>query len=341
MKLNHSTDNQTPPVNVVKIARTTSLQEAADFVEYVSIEKPYGYMYLTNHLDSCKVYIGLHSEPKFDKSYLGSGLNIVKAIKKYGRKAFSVMPLVYCATIEELNRVEKELIARYRVALGWDNVYNIDEGGYHEGMAGVKRSEETRRKSGDKIRGQKRSQESKERIRIARLGQKHSEETKQKLKTLAEKNKERNILTHTGTNSARYGKKHTPETLAKMRESAQNRPPVTEETKAKLRACSLGKTAWNKGIPQTEEVKAKLSAILSGRTLTEEHKKKISDWNQKHPLSAEARKRLSDIFTGRTVSEETRKKLSEAGKGRVLSEASRQKMSLSAQARRKKIVAVI
>lgn len=102
--------------------------------------KFYGYVYCTTNNINGKVYIGLKSSQEFNETYLGSGVRLAKAIKHYGRQVFSVVSLVWCETVEDLNEVEKKLIARYRQALGWDNVYNLDEGGYHAGYQGTKRT---------------------------------------------------------------------------------------------------------------------------------------------------------------------------------------------------------
>ena len=47
----------------------------------------HGYVYLTKNLVNGKVYVGSHSKGIRNKRYLGSGKNIKKAIKKYGRES--------------------------------------------------------------------------------------------------------------------------------------------------------------------------------------------------------------------------------------------------------------
>ena len=67
--------------------------------------------------------------PNTRKKYLGSGVLIKKAIKKYGKHSFKLEVICYLSTEEELNIFEKHLIAKYREILGQDNLYNVTDGG--------------------------------------------------------------------------------------------------------------------------------------------------------------------------------------------------------------------
>ena len=66
--------------------------------------------------------------------------------------------------------------------------------------------------------------------------------------------------------------------VAHMSESQRRRPPVSEETREKLRRANLGKC-------HTEETKKKLSEAFKGRVLSEEHRLHISESlkGDKHP----------------------------------------------------------
>lgn len=90
----------------------------------------YGYIYETENLINGKKYIGLHrwNENKLDESYLGSGVALVKAVKKYGPENFKCRILQCCETKEELEKQEIFWIDYYNAVLSED-YYNMSEGG--------------------------------------------------------------------------------------------------------------------------------------------------------------------------------------------------------------------
>lgn len=72
------------------------------------------------------------------------------------------------------------------------------------------------------------------------------------------------------------------------------------------------------GVIQSDETKAIRSALLTGRKLTEEHRKKIALSITGRTLSESARKKISDALKGRSkgpISDETREKMSRARLG--------------------------
>lgn len=90
----------------------------------------YGFVYETTNLVNGKKYIG---QKNYDdngtwKRYLGSGVVLSKATKKYGKENFSRVILEECETAEELNQREKYWI-RYFNADKSDAYYNIAAGG--------------------------------------------------------------------------------------------------------------------------------------------------------------------------------------------------------------------
>jgi group I intron endonuclease len=118
------------------------------------------------------------------------------------------------------------------------------------------------------------------------------------------------------------GKKRTPEQIAnrarkqarltRIREKLRKRtkrprPPVTEETRAKLRA------ACRRRPPPSEETKRKVSEALKGRKRSEETIAKMRQ--PRTPLSEETKRRVSQALKGRTVSIETRARMSAARLG--------------------------
>ena len=89
----------------------------------------------------------------------------------------------------------------------------------------------------------------------------------------------------------------------------------SKETREKLRIAHTGKTL-------SEEHKTKLSeskkgnTFCVGKTHTNETKKKISESKLGKPHSEETRKKLSEVNSGKTLSEEHKTKLSESNKGK-------------------------
>ncbi len=75
----------------------------------VSVENSYGVIYKTINLSNNKEYIGqtIQKGGRFT-SYLGSGLILKQAIKKYGKNMFSKEILEYCS---HKNRTTADLTA--------------------------------------------------------------------------------------------------------------------------------------------------------------------------------------------------------------------------------------
>ena len=66
-----------------------------------------GYIYITtNHVNN-KRYIGRRTSSVFlAENYLGSGIHLLNAVKKYGKENFTVELIEACETYDEL--VERE-----------------------------------------------------------------------------------------------------------------------------------------------------------------------------------------------------------------------------------------
>jgi len=92
-----------------------------------------------------------------------------------------------------------------------------------------------------------------------------------------------------GERNGMYGKKHSEETIERMKEYQQNRPPMSEEAREKIRQSKLGKA-------RDEETKRKISESKKGTQVGE-----------------------NNPMYGKTHSNETRRKQSEAAKRRKYS----------------------
>ena len=187
-----------------------------------------------------KTYIGQHKFSLDKKDYyMGKGILITKAIKKYGKENFKKDIIEVVLSQFETNVLEKYYIAKER-AIGKAE-YNIADGG--EGCGGWNKgkhhSEKTKRKIGENNigkHGMPKSEEAKKKMAEAHKGKPLSEEHKKKLKGRTPWNK---------------GKKMSEEYKEKLSESHKRQP------------------AWNKGkkglFHHTEEEKRKQSEAQKGK----------------------------------------------------------------------------
>ena len=68
------------------------------------------YLYKITNLINSKIYIGVHQTSNLDDGYLGSGININRAIKKYGKENFNKEILEFFNTEEDMYIKEKEIV---------------------------------------------------------------------------------------------------------------------------------------------------------------------------------------------------------------------------------------
>lgn len=147
--------------------------------------KYYGIYKITNLLNE-KMYIGKHITSDIDDGYMGSGLLICRAIKKYGIENFRKEWLAFCEDEEELNYVERMLVDETWLARS--DTYNLNLGGDggwtyinkhslcpHSGMKNMKHTEEAKRKISETHRGEKNGMFG---VPSPFKGRKHSEKTK-------------------------------------------------------------------------------------------------------------------------------------------------------------------
>ena len=158
------------------------------------------YIYrITNNINH-KTYIGqhmYHNSLLVEDGYMGSGVILKKAQKKYGIENFSKEIITIAMSRSEANVLEKYYIAKERNENTY-GCYNIADGG--QGVSfwkGKHFSEEHKRKLSDKMKsiseetgkkiseankGRKFSEEHKRKISESEKGRKLSEETKKKMR---------------------------------------------------------------------------------------------------------------------------------------------------------------
>jgi len=87
----------------------------------------YHYVYQIENLINKKIYIGKHSTQNLDDGYMGSGVVLNKAIKKYGIENFRKIILQVFDSEKDALAHEKELVTEE--FLSRDDVYNLNLGG--------------------------------------------------------------------------------------------------------------------------------------------------------------------------------------------------------------------
>lgn len=137
-------------------------------------------IYKTTNLLNNKIYIGKHQTENINDTYLGSGVALEKAIKRYGKHNFKKEILFVFNTESEMNQKEKELVTESFIAT--NKTYNMGvggEGGSH--FKGKKHTPETKQKLSEISKGRKFSEETKRKISEANRKRVLSDETRQKL----------------------------------------------------------------------------------------------------------------------------------------------------------------
>lgn len=88
----------------------------------------FGYIYITTNLINGKSYIGKKVSPVFVPNYYGSGLYLMRALKKYGTENFDAQMLCTADNRTELEILEIDFISRLNCCFD-DRYYNINSGG--------------------------------------------------------------------------------------------------------------------------------------------------------------------------------------------------------------------
>ena len=152
--------------------------------------------------------------------------------------------------------LERRMIRWYgRKDMGTGILYNLTDGG--EGCSGLIHTEEHKRKVGEASRNRVFSEESRRKRSIALKGRKFSEETLQKMSLAA---KGRKLSEEHKRKISGKGRSHSEDTKRK----------IGEANKISRRGKKL-----------SEETIAKIRAFNSGKILSEEHKRKISESHRK------------------------------------------------------------
>lgn len=188
-------------------------------------------VYKTTNLITGKFYVGMTALDK--PSYLGSGLLLKRAIKKYGKHNFTREILEECDSKEMLCERERYWIEKLKAReLG----YNLAEGGEgfsigHEVSAGVRMIASKTHKG-------------------KTISDEHKKKCSDFMKNFDGYSDQWIEQQHaSGENHPMYGKQHSDETKMKMSEAHLKNPTkywegktMSEETKRKISEANIGKT---------------------------------------------------------------------------------------------------
>jgi group I intron endonuclease len=231
-------------------------------------------IYCITNLVNNKKYIGQSCHLK-DRHRRYNGLKftndyISNSVDKYGWDNFEFKILLYCG-LDDLDYYECALIALYDT-MNRKKGYNMIGGGNKNKVY----SEELKKKIGDANRGNK----------AWNKGGTISEETKKKI------------------SEANKGKKRTKEHCEKLSRANKGKK-LSDETRRKMSESTKGENHPNYGKKMPKEFGEKIRMSL----------KKSDKVRRGHSLSEEHRKKISEARKGMKFTEEHRKKISEAKKG--------------------------
>ena len=233
-------------------------------------------LYKTTNLINNKTYIGIHQTNKIDDGYLGSGLAMERAIKKYGKHNFKREIIEYCDSYDELLEREKHYVNEKWVSE--DTNYNLKTGGQSSGVL----SEESKAKISNTLKEKYASGEIKSRNVAPYVA------TDEQKKQISESLKER------------Y------KTKTHHRKGCKGQVPWNKGKK--------GQIPWNKGLtgltrkpsklgPMSEEQKKKQSESLKEYYKTHIHPTKgLDSWNKglkMEQVTCPHCSKLTDIANGK------------------------------------------
>jgi group I intron endonuclease len=217
-------------------------------------------IYKTINLINGKFYIGQDS--KNNPAYLGSGTLLNAAIKKYGIENFKKEILEHCETKSQLNEREKYWI---KITDARNVGYNIAEGG----TGGNTFNEEISKRVSDRSKGRKLSKETIDKIRRTK------NERLQKDPTIYDMKDDQKIF---------LSKLHSGKTISEEQKQAM-RDGIKRYHQSKNGDYS--------------NLKGKCGFHMKGKTLSPEHRKKISEGNRGKKMSDEFVEKTRQRMTGK------------------------------------------
>jgi group I intron endonuclease len=194
-------------------------------------------VYLTTNLITGNQYVGDHDINAKEKTfYIGSGIALEDAIKKYGRHNFFKEILEWFPTREKAFNAQEKYIRLYKT--------HVSQGGYNISWKGGLNVQGC---MCDEIRDKisKSNQIACSGEKNGMFGKHHSEETKLQLQVPKSEETKNKIGTANKGKKSWEGKHHTSLSILKMQASHQN---MSDKTKEKMSKSRKGKEPWNKGL---------------------------------------------------------------------------------------------
>ena len=285
-----------------------------------------GYVYKITNTVNNKAYIGIsihEPEKRRIREHLsGKGNRVIaRAVKKYGRDAFTYEILEANVFDEFLPELEVAYIANFNTVV--PHGYNLTYGGEGGGIP----SEETRRKLSKASKGRKlppRSAEHRRKLSESKKGEKNYFYGK----TLPAEHRRKISESQKGAKNHQFGKVKTAEHRRKISKSmkGENHPqfgkPHSAKTRRKISNSLKGEKNPQFGKVRTAEHRRKLSEAKKGEKHHFYGKKHSSETRLK---ISESQKGAKNHQFGKVRTAEHRRKLSESLKGKKLSEEHRRK----------------
>lgn len=183
------------------------------------------FVYVTENLINGKKYVGSHCTEDVEDNYLGSGVALGNAFKKYGKENFRRTILEYCDSTIDARKLEEFYIEKLKTLTPIG--YNISPtGGTGFGLGRL--AEETKRKMSESRRIFYSNINERIKLSIKRKGRKVSEETRKKI---SESNKDKP-----------KSEEHK-ESLSLAWKERKIKFPTKQETIDKMRKSMMGKNA--------------------------------------------------------------------------------------------------
>jgi hypothetical protein len=209
------------------------------------------YVYLITNKINGKQYIGDHSTSNEDDNYLGSGIYLKKALKKYGKNNFKKEVLQYFDSKKDAFDAQEKYINQFNTLI--PNGYNISPKGGH-GVSGCF-SEETIKK----FKNLKHTEKTKQIIRKAHLGKSQSEEHIKKRTKAARENR-----TYVkGELNPLYGRKRPKDVVEKINKKNRGKKhtPLQNSEKSKRQLGSKRSDTAKENLSKGQQKRQKIKKL--------------------------------------------------------------------------------